>query len=284
MTKMKMSKANDFYPGTTERALLVSGSREAIEEAVTMAVSKIAMFVAEKRLARPDLDDGSDREKQIKVIVPNSTAGMIIGKGGAYVKEMKERSGAFVQLSQKQDIKLPERVVTIVGEAHGNRIALEMILDKVEADPMSGSCQNISYGEMGGGMGGMTGGMGGGMSAGGMGAGMGGGMGASMGGFGSNGASSGPKNDTININGHTNLRLTLNVHAPTAPDPWVTSQAMPHINHALRQAGHSETVSDELTRALGLLAAHGVLQLTQSAALADTSTQQWAGEQAYSAG
>ena len=119
------------------------------------------------------------------------------------------------------------------------------------------------------------------MSAEGMGGGMGAGMGASMAGYGSNGAaSSGPKNDTININGHTNLRLTLNVHAPTAPDPWVTSQAMPHINHALRQAGHSETVSDELTRAHGLLAAHGVLQLTQSAAIADTSTQQWAGEAA----
>jgi len=73
------------------------------------------------------------RQNQIKIIVPNSTAGMIIGKGGAYVKEMKERSGAFVQLSQKQDIKLPQRVVTIVGEAHGNRIALEMILDKIEA-------------------------------------------------------------------------------------------------------------------------------------------------------
>jgi len=128
---------------------------------------------------------------------------------------------------------------------------------------------------MGGGMSG-----GGGMGGNGMGGGMGGGM---PGGYGSNGAaaaSSGPKNDTININGHTNLRLTLNVHAPTAPDPWVTSQAMPHINHALRQAGHSETVSDELTRALGLLAAHGVLQLTQSAAIADTSTQQWAGEAA----
>merc|ERR1719237_1238381 len=169
------------------------------------------------------------------------------------------------------------RVVTIVGEAHANRIALEMILDKVEADRMSGSCQNISYTEPG--MGAMAPGMGGGMNAGGMGAGMTGGMGASMGGYGSNGASSGPKNDTININGHTNLKLTLNVHAPTAPDPWVTSQAMPHINHALRQAGHSETVSDELTRALGLLAAHGVLQLTQSAAPQDSSaTQGWAGE------
>merc|ERR1719499_1436168 len=102
-----------------------------------------------------------------------------------------------------------------------------------------------------------------------------------MGGFGSNGASTEPKNDTININGHTNLKLTLNVHAPTAPDPWVTSQAMPHINHALRQAGHSETVSDELTRALGLLAAHGVLQLTQSAAKPELQQHQqvWAGEQ-----
>jgi len=286
-TKMKMSKANDFYPGTTERVCLISGMKDSIASVVATSMTKMTNFLNEKMRSRPEMvagEEPQERQNQIKVIVPNSTAGMIIGKGGAYVKEMKERSGAFVQLSQKQDIKLPERVVTIVGEAHGNRIALEMILDKVEADPMSGSCQNISYGEMGGGMGGMTGGMGGGMSAGGMGAGMGGGMGASMGGFGSNGASSGPKNDTININGHTNLRLTLNVHAPTAPDPWVTSQAMPHINHALRQAGHSETVSDELTRALGLLAAHGVLQLTQSAALADTSTQQWAGEQAYSAG
>merc|ERR1719228_1340219 len=112
-------------------------------------------------------------------------------------------------------------------------------------------------------------------------------MAASMGGYGASTAdSAGPKNDTININGHTNLRLTLNVHAPTAPDPWVTSQAMPmpHINHALRQAGHSETVSDELTRALGLLAAHGVLQLTQSAALAAPATQQWAGKAASAYG
>merc|ERR1719347_695746 len=148
-----------------------------------------------------------------------------------------------------------------------------MILDKIEADPMSGSCQNISYADMAG----MAppAGLPAAPGAGGVGA----TMAASMGGYGASTAdSAGPKNDTININGHTNLKLTLNIHAPTAPDPWVTSQAMPHINHALRQAGHSETVSDELTRALGLLAAHGVLQLTQSAAIAAPTTQQWAGE------
>jgi len=53
----------------------------------------------------------------IKVIVPNSTAGMIIGKGGSYIKHLKETSGSFIQLSQKaKDNTLPERVVTIIGE------------------------------------------------------------------------------------------------------------------------------------------------------------------------
>jgi len=69
---------------------------------------------------------------------------------------------------------------------------------------------------------------------------------------------------------------------PIPPDPWVSSQAMPHINYSLRQAGHSDTVADELTRALGLLAAHGVLQLSQSAAKVEATavTTGWAGEQA----
>merc|ERR1712127_554424 len=63
-----------------------------------------------------------------------------------------------------------------------------------------------------------------------------------------------------------------NMHTPIAPDPWVSSQAMPHINYALRSAGHSETVADELTRALGLLAAHGVLQITHKGIYAPGTT------------
>jgi len=48
----------------------------------------------------------------------------------------------------------------------------------------------------------------------------------------------------------------------------------------MRQAGHSDTVADELTRALGLLAAHGVLQLTQSPAKGETPVSAWAGDTA----
>lgn len=64
---------------------------------------------------------------QVKVLVPNSTAGMIIGKGGAYIKQIKEESGAFIQISQKaKDQQLTERCITIIGEMEHNQKAVQV--------------------------------------------------------------------------------------------------------------------------------------------------------------
>jgi len=42
---------------------------------------------------------------------------MIIGKGGSYVKQIKEDSGSYVQLSQKaKDQILQERCITVIGK------------------------------------------------------------------------------------------------------------------------------------------------------------------------
>lgn len=50
--------------------------------------------------------------------MPNATVGMIIGKGGSYVKQIKDETKAFVQISQKSaDTLLVERVVTIAGQS-----------------------------------------------------------------------------------------------------------------------------------------------------------------------
>uniref|UniRef100_A0A3Q4HM21 K Homology domain-containing protein n=1 Tax=Neolamprologus brichardi TaxID=32507 RepID=A0A3Q4HM21_NEOBR len=76
----------------------------------------------------------------LSLIVPNSTAGLIIGKGGATVKAVMEQSGAWVQLSQKPEgINLQERVVTISGEPEQNRKAVEIIVQKIQEDPQSSS-------------------------------------------------------------------------------------------------------------------------------------------------
>lgn len=114
--RVKMSKASEFYPGTTERVCLISGPIEGI--------LKINDFFME-----------NFSSTSIKILVPNSTAGMIIGKGGSYIKQIKEESGAYVQISQKcTDISLPERCVTIVGELDNIRKACAMILTKIVED------------------------------------------------------------------------------------------------------------------------------------------------------
>lgn len=143
--KLKMSKSNNFYPGTTERVCLITGPFE--------AVRKVHNFIMEKIREKPELNPKYEdyrgpfeRHQQVKILVPNSTAGMIIGKGGNFIKQIKSESGASVQISQNQKgTYIPERCVTVAGDVDANRNAVEMILRVIAEDPQSGCCPNISY-------------------------------------------------------------------------------------------------------------------------------------------
>jgi RNA-binding protein Nova len=104
-----------------------------------------------KPLTDADAKQQQERDKQVKILVPNSTAGMIIGKAGAYIKQIKEESGSYVQISQKpKDLTLQERCITIIGEKENNKKACRMILAKIMEDPSSGTCLNVSYADING--------------------------------------------------------------------------------------------------------------------------------------
>ena len=74
---------------------------------------------------------------------------MIIGKGGSFIKQIKEESGAYVQISQKsRDHALAERCITVIGDFDQNKKACAMIIQKIVEDPQSGSCLNVSYADV----------------------------------------------------------------------------------------------------------------------------------------
>lgn len=279
--RIKMSKANDFYPGSNERVCLITGNAEAIAAIVSFIGEKIRDGHHHRDGGRGDYDSkvSSEREKQMKVIVPNSTAGMIIGKGGAYVKQIKERSGSFIQLSQKsKETTLPERVITIIGDEENNKEALDMILAKVAEDPQSGSCLNISYNEFQGPVaninptgspfanGGGSGGGGGGgppqvppMLPIGMCGGGGGGVESGYGG-GVDPRDPGGYNLPLVGGGAVNMRLNFNPNIMTN-DPRMMTQYLGHVNNSFRAKGYSDKAAEEITRALNVLTMHGVLQV-----------------------
>ncbi|PWA22980.1 hypothetical protein CCH79_00002267 [Gambusia affinis] len=143
--------------GTTERVCLIQGTVEALNSVHNFIAEKVREMPQSAQkpepvsILQPQTTVNPDRVKQAKLIVPNSTAGLIIGKGGATVKAVMEQSGAWVQLSQKPEgINLQERVVTISGEPEQNRKAVEIIVQKIQEDPQSSSCLNISYSNVSG--------------------------------------------------------------------------------------------------------------------------------------
>ncbi|XP_060074662.1 RNA-binding protein Pasilla-like isoform X1 [Ylistrum balloti] len=260
--RVKMSKANDFYPGTTERVCLIMGGIE--------AVRRVQNFIMEKIREKPDpnpkpeeTNKNFERHRQVKVLVPNSTAGMIIGKGGNYIKQIKEESGAYIQISQKsKETNLPERCVTVAGDHEANRKAVDLILQKVVEDPQSGSCPNISYADYTGPV-------------------------ASANPTGSPFANTNftqsrsqemvvnnsnyPQQGAtaysigFNGNGFNNSigsgisNLNLNAALGGAPGGSMSSGALDNLKMTLRSSGYSEQATEEISIAMNTLASYGIL-------------------------
>uniref|UniRef100_A0A0K8T1F7 K Homology domain-containing protein n=1 Tax=Lygus hesperus TaxID=30085 RepID=A0A0K8T1F7_LYGHE len=260
--RVKMSKANDFYPGTSERVCLISGGIDAIME--------VLEFINFKIREKPDLanaktsehDGKSDREKQVKILVPNTTAGMIIGKGGSYIKLLKEESGAYVQISQKaKDQSLQERCITVMGDSDNNKKACAMILSKVQEDPQSGSSLNISYADIPGPV-------------------------ANFNPTGSPYAhtttqqayataaltSSVPWAGLTESSGLTGITLTINLEPNAAPPQAVISQVVNGITVALENTGYPEHAKAEISTAISTLGKYRMLGVSLTGTSAHPAT------------
>ncbi|KHN75327.1 RNA-binding protein Nova-1 [Toxocara canis] len=97
------------------------------------------------------LMDSTDRHyaahsdiNKMKLLVPNTSAGMVIGKSGARIKEIRDQTGANIQVypkagSQEAKVSL-ERVITIAAEESDVVMnAMQRVLEKVAADPQHAS-------------------------------------------------------------------------------------------------------------------------------------------------
>jgi len=78
---------------------------------------------------------------QMKFIVPNTSAGMVIGKNGTSIKEIRETTTANIQIYPKagtEEAKMSlERVITIGHETNDVLMsAMQKVLERVCADPL----------------------------------------------------------------------------------------------------------------------------------------------------
>jgi len=161
--QVKLSQNDQLYPESNrsspgERIVLITGPPENL--------AKVAEFIHSLVRNPPSNPSGTDmldngrRMQLMKMVVTNSTAGMIIGKGGATVKSLNETYDVRIQASQKDDVVMGERVLTILGPEEGVNKTMEYIIkEKFRDDPTSTSITNLDYSSYmnpGLGMGGMN--------------------------------------------------------------------------------------------------------------------------------
>ncbi|VDK58057.1 unnamed protein product, partial [Anisakis simplex] len=150
--RLQMSKNQEVYHGTNERICLVKGKIVSVLKVLDVMMEKIREKVDPNTPADVFDHKGVDRTKEMKLLVPNTSAGMVIGKSGARIKEIRDQTGANIQVypkagSQEAKVSL-ERVITVAAEEPDVLLnAIERVLEKVAADPQHASTTLDQHGK-----------------------------------------------------------------------------------------------------------------------------------------
>eukprot|EP00934_Nitzschia_sp_Nitz4_P005346 Nitzschia sp. Nitz4//scaffold86_size83305//77367//79467//NITZ4_005275-RA/size83305-augustus-gene-0.60-mRNA-1//1//CDS//3329559289//5336//frame0 len=145
--RIKLSQTGDYYPGTQDRVCLVQGPLENVKAAVKLLLERLHLLQEQQHTQNIPWQ-GQDSEPRpsfdfvVRILVPSSSCGMIIGKAGANIKQMEESSGvSSVRLSAKDSTDGPsstpnvvsgtaERVLTMTGPSLESCLScVSMVLD-----------------------------------------------------------------------------------------------------------------------------------------------------------
>ncbi|XP_024085520.1 poly(rC)-binding protein 3 isoform X1 [Cimex lectularius] len=107
------AKINISDGSCPERIVTVTGPTQSIYKAFTLICKKFEEFVHQFQ----EMQNGSGSRSPItlRLIVPASQCGSLIGKGGSKIKEIREVTGASIQVASDMLPNSTERAVTITG-------------------------------------------------------------------------------------------------------------------------------------------------------------------------
>lgn len=155
--RIKLSQGGDYYPGTSDRVCLIHGALSNVEVAVEMVVAKLYDIHRLQHIDAPATRSGAvysqsgtenistDVPFTVRILLPASSCGMIIGHGGSNIKQLKEKSNvSYVQLSPKATevmigasaLSTSERIMTILGPTFESCVScIQVILSELAQHP-----------------------------------------------------------------------------------------------------------------------------------------------------
>merc|ERR1712087_50933 len=90
---------------------------------------------------------GKADSRQLKLLFPHISCGVVMGRGGSFIKELMQTTGAAVKASQPDEIiaATQERIVTITGSVAAIDAAQDLICNKMSEAPIAQQIKETDY-------------------------------------------------------------------------------------------------------------------------------------------
>jgi len=146
---IRVSAAKEFYPGTTERVVVLTGMTENISQLNRHVMQKVEDPGRDNSLKALYMNE--NRAQQAKVVLTNQAAGLLIGKGGETIKTIQTESKAFLSIAATNEGPVPgERILTITGLTEQRQEAFNRIIDIIATEPSNMGNTVLRYHDNGG--------------------------------------------------------------------------------------------------------------------------------------
>lgn len=149
--RVSSSGPQGFFPGTSDRVVILNGTKQALEQAIVFILSALKeapqhLSSEPNRVAGADMTPGSGN-LELRFVVPNSTVSLIIGKGGSRINQLRESTGAKIQISSREPSGRmeAERIINVSGDFEHVRNSALMIAAIIQEDPTLRDFMHFTY-------------------------------------------------------------------------------------------------------------------------------------------
>ncbi|XP_023954421.1 heterogeneous nuclear ribonucleoprotein K [Bicyclus anynana] len=117
------------------------------ERVLSITASDIDTILEIVKDILPNLADGGPKgnmndDLDVRLLIHQSRAGCVIGKAGAKIKELREKTGARLKIFSNPAPQSLERVVQLVGKADCVAAGVREVLNLIRQVPIKGAIQN----------------------------------------------------------------------------------------------------------------------------------------------
>lgn len=148
-SRIKLSQAGECFPGTNERVCLVQGDVARMKAGIDLILQRFILANNDD-----DENDGGNEVEhedhligdsqheegtiyQLKVLIPSSACGLLIGRSGRHIKSIATASQTKIQLGQKEEISsiaTSERIFSIQGRKENILQCVDILIEVIKKE------------------------------------------------------------------------------------------------------------------------------------------------------